>query len=76
MSKSPDECPEAPFHGKPFRYCPRCDWIEPAQKCKHCGVKVVHGPGAWYHELGEGSLMVRCDPKKSGQPYGLNAEPV
>lgn len=24
-------CPEAEYHGKPFRYCPSCDWIEPSK---------------------------------------------
>ena len=73
MTQQPSECRDAAVHGNPFRYCPSCDWIEPDPVCKHCGIAVVSGPGGWYHRLGEGSLLMRCDPEKSGQPYGLNA---
>jgi hypothetical protein len=73
MSQQPNECPDAAYHGKPFRYC-SCGWMEPEPVCKHCGVPVVDGLGATYHKLGEGSLLMRCDPEKSGQPYGQNAE--
>lgn len=29
---------------------------------------------AWVHVIGPGSVLYRCDPAKSGKPYGLNAE--
>jgi ribosomal protein L24E len=45
-------------------------------KCKHCHQEIVPGPGTWYHRMGEGSLIMRCDPERSGKPYGINATPT
>jgi hypothetical protein len=44
-------------------------------ECKNCGQPITGGTGKWGHYIGPGSIMIRCNPKISGKPYGLNAEP-
>lgn len=45
--------------------------------CRHCGEEIAQDDrsGVWAHVIGPGSRLIRCDPEKSGQPYGLNATP-
>jgi len=43
--------------------------------CKHCGQQIA-GDGIVYLHMKNGYTgKVRCDPEKTGQPYGLEAEP-
>lgn len=46
--------------------------------CVHCGEPIIRQAhnGEWAHVVGPGSVLYRCDPAKSGKPYGLDAEPV
>lgn len=46
--------------------------------CRNCGQPIDQDDksGVWAHYLGPGSRLIRCDPEKSGQPYGLEAEPA
>lgn len=44
--------------------------------CKHCGDSIgrVMEGGVWHHTRG-GNILYRCDPERSGKPYGLDATP-
>jgi hypothetical protein len=50
--------------------------------CKHCGRKITNlgSDGAVYpvysHLEGRQKHLIRCWPEDTGQPYGLNAEPL
>lgn len=47
-----------------------------ASACRHCGEPITQGDsGQWVHVIGPGSALYRCDPAKSGKPYGLEATP-
>lgn len=49
----------------------------PESTCRHCGRTITRGDGTvWAHVISPGSLLIRCDPRETGKPYGLNAEPV
>lgn len=45
--------------------------------CKHCWGHIVSNDGAnWVHTTPSGHVgKARCDPEKSGLPYGYNADP-
>jgi hypothetical protein len=49
--------------------------------CKNCRT-LIRNDGertyGWYHptQINAPGGLVRCNPKHSGQPYGLDAEPV
>jgi hypothetical protein len=48
----------------------------PHLTCKHCGVAIVSQDGIrWGHKAGPGSIVIRCNTRDSGQPYGLEAAP-
>lgn len=44
--------------------------------CKHCGLRIEWLGVMWGHVLGPWAWINRCNPEDSGQPYGLEAEPV
>lgn len=45
-------------------------------RCRHCDAPIIRaGDGNWAHVAGRASVLYRCDPAKSGKPYGLDAEP-
>ena len=48
------------------------------EDCKHCGQPIVSDDGLfWSHStFGGYAGKQRCDPEKSGLPYGYNADPV
>lgn len=43
--------------------------------CKHCGVDIVLVDKTYVHTKNGYMAKIRCDPDKSGKPYGLEAEP-
>lgn len=44
--------------------------------CTHCGVNIASSDGKHYvHRRNGYNSKIRCDPEKSGQPYGLEATP-
>lgn len=52
-------------------YNHRCRVVNKYERCRHCGQPIHGGRSEWLHADG----LRRCDPVKTGQPYGLNAEP-
>lgn len=61
-------------------HVPPCSLAAPPDvaTCRHCRelIRLADGSGVWGHVAGPGSILIRCDPDKSGKPYGLNAEPA
>jgi hypothetical protein len=45
--------------------------------CRHCGRTIAQkfDGGTWFHVIGPGSALIRCEPSETGQPYGLEATP-
>lgn len=44
------------------------------EACGNCGEAVMQtDTGFWVHYIGAASSLIRCDPAKSGKPYGLEA---
>lgn len=51
--------------------------LKPDMICKHCGLAVVftgHTAQGFQTDYVHANLIRRCNPKDSGQPYGLEAD--
>lgn len=50
--------------------------------CKHCGLEITNVGtdgkvySAYVHRRNSFNAKIRCDPERTGQPYGLEAEPA